>query len=119
MRTWLAIVFVVIATTSAIALDTGNAPPPKPTTTYPANIPNPDRQGGDTIADAAVIPSLPYSDTGTTAATPTTTTRSARTRARRRPTSSTSTRRVGDRVREHRPVRLRATTPSCTSTTPA
>ncbi len=67
MRASLALVVMFFSTTSAIALDTGNVMQPKPTTTYPASIPDPDRQGGDTIADAVVIPSLPFSDAGTTA----------------------------------------------------
>ena len=51
----------------AAAYDLGNQAPVKPVVTYPENIPNPERQGGDTIALAHVIPSLPYSDSGTTA----------------------------------------------------
>ncbi|MBD3232653.1 MAG: T9SS type A sorting domain-containing protein [candidate division Zixibacteria bacterium] len=41
----------------------------KPPYTGPKNIPNPNiiLQGGDTIEDAVVIPSIPYSNTGTTA----------------------------------------------------
>jgi hypothetical protein len=66
MRAWLALVVMFLATASAIAHDTGNVMPPKPAITYPVNILDPDRQGGDTIADAVVIPSLPFSDVGTT-----------------------------------------------------
>jgi hypothetical protein len=51
----------------AAAYDLGNQAPVKPVVTYPENIPNPERQGGDTIGLAHVIPSLPYTDSGTTA----------------------------------------------------
>jgi hypothetical protein len=54
-------------TAAAAAYDLGNQAPVKPVVTYPENVPNPERQGGDTIALAHVIPSLPYSDSGTTA----------------------------------------------------
>ncbi len=67
MRRVFMIVSVLNLAITASAHDLGNTPPPKPTTTYPANIPNPIRQGGDTIADALVIPSLPFNDAGTTA----------------------------------------------------
>ena len=53
----------------AVAFDLGKQAPIKPESTFPPNIPV-DRQGGDTIADAFVIPEdvvLPWSDTGTTA----------------------------------------------------
>lgn len=67
MRTWAAIVFIFIATNSATALDTGSVMPAKPATAFPPNVPDPTRQGGDTIATALVIPSVPFSDSGTTA----------------------------------------------------
>jgi hypothetical protein len=51
----------------ASAYDLGNQAPIKPIVIYPENIPNPERQGGDTILNANVIPGLPYYDTGTTA----------------------------------------------------
>ncbi len=97
MRICIALILVLVSTTTAIAHDTGNVMPPKPATTSPPNIPDPTRQGGDTIDDAVVIPSLPYSDTGTTRATRTTMTRSVPTRAARRPMSSTATRRWSPR----------------------
>jgi hypothetical protein len=50
----------------ASAYDLGNQAPIKPIVTYPENIPNPILQGGDTIANATVIPGLPYDDSGTT-----------------------------------------------------
>jgi hypothetical protein len=40
--------------------------PDKIETAAVPNIPNPERQGGDTVATAVVIPALPYSTTGTT-----------------------------------------------------
>jgi hypothetical protein len=48
------------------AQDLGNQAPAKMPQHYLENIPDPVRQGGDTIATATVIPALPYSDTGTT-----------------------------------------------------
>jgi hypothetical protein len=51
----------------AAAADLGNVAPIKSTPVVPDNPINPDRQGGDTVLSATVIPSLPYGDTGTTA----------------------------------------------------
>jgi hypothetical protein len=67
MRLWLPIVLVLALASVAVGQDTRNVLPPKPTAVGPPNIPDPNRQGGDTIADATVIPSIPYSNSGTTA----------------------------------------------------
>jgi hypothetical protein len=67
MHIRLALILVLVSMTTAVAHETGNSFPPKPTVVGPPNVPGPHRQGGDTIADAVVIPSLPFSDTGTTA----------------------------------------------------
>ena len=68
MRTLVILVVSMALVASIAAQDLGNQAPVKPVVTYPENIPNPERQGGDTIALAHVIPSLPwYSDSGTTA----------------------------------------------------
>jgi hypothetical protein len=48
------------------AHDLGNQAPVKTPQSYPENVPDPVRQGGDTIATATVIPALPFTDTGTT-----------------------------------------------------
>jgi hypothetical protein len=67
MRTLIAIALAVGIAGVASAYDLGNQAPIKPIVTYPENIPNPMLQGGDTIANATVIPRLPYTDSGTTA----------------------------------------------------
>jgi hypothetical protein len=67
MRKLLVLALVLGLAGVAIAADTGNQMPIKSTPVYPDNPVDPDRQGGDTIFDATVIPGLPYSDTGTTA----------------------------------------------------
>jgi hypothetical protein len=66
MRKLLVLALVLGMVGIAAAADTGNQAPIKSTPVVPDNPVNPDRQGGDTIATATVIPSLPYGDTGTT-----------------------------------------------------
>ncbi len=66
MRKLLVLALVLGIVGVAAANDLGNQAPVKSPGIYPENIPNPERQGGDTIALATVIPSLPYNDTGTT-----------------------------------------------------
>jgi hypothetical protein len=63
------LVLVLGVASIAVAADLGiqNQVPIKSTPVVPDNPINPDRQGGDTIFDATVIPGLPYSDSGTTA----------------------------------------------------
>ena len=51
---------------AAMAYDLGAAAPAKEPRDWPANVPQADRQGGDTLADAVVIPAIPYETTGTT-----------------------------------------------------
>jgi hypothetical protein len=57
----------VILGTTALAKDVSNRAPQKVPGIYPENIPDPNRQGGDTIASATVVPTLPFADSGTTA----------------------------------------------------
>jgi hypothetical protein len=66
MRKVLVIALVLGLVGVAAANDLGNQAPVKTPQSYPENIPNPIRQGGDTIASATVIPALPYNDSGTT-----------------------------------------------------
>jgi hypothetical protein len=67
MRKLLVLALVLGMVGIAAAADTGNQASIKATPVVPDNPINPDRQGGDTIFDATVIGSLPFSDTGTTA----------------------------------------------------
>ncbi len=66
MRTLLTIVIVLGLAGVAAAYDLGSQAPVKSPASYPENVPNPQRQGGDTIATAFVMPYLLFSDTGTT-----------------------------------------------------
>ncbi len=66
MRKVLVLALVLGLVGVAAANDLGNQAPVKSPQSYPENIPNPERQGGDTIASATVIPALPYNDSGTT-----------------------------------------------------
>ncbi len=66
MRTLIAIALVAGIVGVASAYDLGNQAPVKPVVTCPENIPDPILQGGDIIANATVIPGLPYDDSGTT-----------------------------------------------------
>jgi hypothetical protein len=66
MRPVIMTMLLAAAVVSASAQDLGNQAPAKPVATYPENIPNPILQGGDTFANATVIPDLPYNDSGTT-----------------------------------------------------
>jgi hypothetical protein len=50
----------------AAAHDLGSQAPVKAPMSYPENVPDPQRQGGDTIASALVVPWIPYDDFGTT-----------------------------------------------------
>ena len=63
---FLILALVVGSAGNAAAYDLGTQAPAKSPVTYPENIPNPVRQGGDTIADALIIPAVPYNDSGTT-----------------------------------------------------
>jgi hypothetical protein len=67
MRYVMALGVVLALTGISVAQDLASQAPLKVPGTYPENVPNPVRQGGDTIATATVIPGLPYSDSGTTA----------------------------------------------------
>ncbi len=61
------VIIILLAATTALALDLGAAAPSKPERHGPAPVVDPDvlRQGGDTIADAVPI-SLPYEISGAT-----------------------------------------------------
>jgi hypothetical protein len=65
MRKLLVFAMMLALVGTAMAADLGNVAPAKPDVTYPENIPNPVRQGGDTILNAFVV-SIPASTTGTT-----------------------------------------------------
>jgi hypothetical protein len=67
MRNLLAFMLVLGLAGSSLAASLGNTQPPKTPGIYPENIPNPALQGGDTFAEATMIPALPYNDSGTTA----------------------------------------------------
>jgi hypothetical protein len=60
------IAMLVVVGGLAAAQDLGNQAPAKAPGVYPVNIPDPDRQGGDTLLDAVIIPGLPFADSGTT-----------------------------------------------------
>lgn len=66
MRTLLAVILLLGLAGLGAAAEVGDQAPVKTSPSHPENVPNPQRQGGDTIATALVIPSLPYADTGTT-----------------------------------------------------
>lgn len=66
MRMAIVIILVMALASAATATNLGNRAPVKPTVSFPPNVPDPARQGGDTIYDAFVIPSLPFEDSGTT-----------------------------------------------------
>ncbi len=79
----------------AAAYDLGNQAPVKPVVTYPENVPNPERQGGDTISrPRPSSPACPTATAGLPPAATTTTTRSARIRTATRPMSSIKSRRL-------------------------
>jgi hypothetical protein len=67
MRAMIMIVLGLALAGAATAQNLGPQAPAKTPQAYPENVPNPVLQGGDTIATATVIPSLPYTDSGTTA----------------------------------------------------
>jgi len=70
MRTSLVCFLLLTLAAASLALTPAIAPTPPPKAPAIADAPPPDpaviRQGGDTIADATVVVSLPYNDTGTT-----------------------------------------------------
>lgn len=66
MRKMLVLALVLGLVGVAAASDLGNQAPAKAPGVYPINVPNPVLQGGDTVANATVIPGLPYNDSGTT-----------------------------------------------------
>jgi hypothetical protein len=65
MRKLLVFAMMLTLVGSAMAFDLGNERPAKPEVNYPVNVPNGDRQGGDTIFDAVAV-TLPASSSGTT-----------------------------------------------------
>jgi hypothetical protein len=67
MRVAIMLALALTLAVAATAQDLGPQAPVKVPQAYPENIPNPIRQGGDSIATATLIPALPYSDSGTTA----------------------------------------------------
>ena len=70
MRGCSALILVVALATCAgtsFAINTGHRLSTKPPAVVVPNVPDPGRQGGDIIADATVIPAIPYNNTGTTA----------------------------------------------------
>jgi hypothetical protein len=67
MRKLLVLALVLGLVGVAAANDLGNQAPVKSPVSYPVNVPSGERQGGDTIANALLIPSFPYTDNGTTA----------------------------------------------------
>jgi hypothetical protein len=66
MKTLIAFALVIAAVGVVSAQDLGARAPIKAPQAYPENLPDPLRQGGDTIATATYIPALPYYDSGTT-----------------------------------------------------
>jgi hypothetical protein len=66
MRTLFTLAVLLTLTTTATAQNLGSRAPAKVPQSYPENIPDPVRQGGDTVANATVIYSVPYNDSGTT-----------------------------------------------------
>ena len=117
MRKLLVLALVLGLVGVAAAYDLGNQAPVKSPVSYPENIPNPVRQGGDTVANATVIPALPYNDSGTTVGYTDDYDESARTPAPRLPTSSTSTSSRPRQTPSTSTCAAPPTTPSCTSTT--
>jgi len=67
MSRWLASAAVLALVGVAGTADLDNQPPLKTVSSFPENVSDPARQGGDTIFDAFVIAGIPFSDTGTTA----------------------------------------------------
>ena len=117
MSRMLVLALVIALAGNAAAYDLGTQAPVKSPVAYPENIPDPARQGGDTIWSALVIPGLPYSDSGTTAGytddydevCPYDGFHRAGRRVPYTPSSAPGC--------HHRSVQLRLTTPSSTSTT--
>jgi len=66
MRKLLVIALVLGLVGVAAAYDLGAKMPTKATSVVPENVPSGDRQGGEDVFSATVIPALPYSDSGTT-----------------------------------------------------
>ncbi|MEZ4388873.1 MAG: hypothetical protein R3D98_15115 [Candidatus Krumholzibacteriia bacterium] len=65
MRSLVTLALILGLALPTVALDLGSIRAPKPSATYPQNVPAPQRNGGDTIADAVVV-SVPFADTGST-----------------------------------------------------
>ncbi len=66
MKPIIAVTSALILAIPALANDLGNQAPPKLPSIAAPNVPDPSRQGGDTLEQAFPIPALPYFDTGTT-----------------------------------------------------
>jgi hypothetical protein len=66
MKFAIVVIGILSLAVCARAGDLANQAPPKPPSVAPPNVPDPTRQGGDTIATAFPIAALPYFDTGTT-----------------------------------------------------
>ena len=67
MRRFLILVLLAaMLSTAAAAPQTSHHSPAKPPASVFPNIPDPSRQGGDTIADAMELPNLPFTVEGTT-----------------------------------------------------
>jgi hypothetical protein len=66
MRTIFVAILCLGFASLATGLDLGNQAPVKTPAVYPQDVPGPQRQGGDTIATAMVIPAIPFDDIGTT-----------------------------------------------------
>jgi hypothetical protein len=67
MRTLLLLALVALLAAPAAGFDLGRRLPAKPAVVARPPAPVDQRQGGDTVADAVAIPSLPFHETGTTA----------------------------------------------------
>jgi hypothetical protein len=66
MNCLLVVVVAVVLSTSAGAFHLGPAMPQKSPRPWPVNVPGDLRQGGDTVADALPVATLPFTDIGTT-----------------------------------------------------
>ena len=116
MRKLLVLALTLTLVGSAMAFDLGNQAGDKPVVNYPQNIPG-DRQGGDTIADAVVVP-LPVIDgTGTTAGYIDDYDEVCPYGNSTSPDVVYTFTPAIDMARGHRPARLEPTTPRSTSTT--
>jgi hypothetical protein len=66
MRPTVIVMMVLATTATSLAHDLGSNAPAKPIGTRAMPVPDRERQGGDTIETAFLIPSVPFADTGTT-----------------------------------------------------